>query len=189
MTMTYQELLTSLKDKHKILIAGSQRSGTTIATKMLANDLGYQDYYEEQIGSHWATARERFKRLCDNESNFVCQAPHLTAFCTEFDCDAVVFMARQFKDIEESAKRIGWMKFENEEKEAFKTLDREEDGFVTEYFGKDFFNLPIWDIKKRFYAELTGDKYLILNYSELKTHPLFITKEKRRNFHPRQTSL
>lgn len=96
-----------LRPYSKIIVTGPQRSGTTIAAVMIARDLGYYFYPEEQI-----RVRElwRVERLFNRTGNFVLQAPAICRWVHRFSAPdtAIVLMRRKIKDIIASQERIRW---------------------------------------------------------------------------------
>ena len=92
-----------------ILVTGPQRSGTTIAAKMIAEDTGklfvseghMQDARDEK-GALW--------HIMHRVRNIVIQCPRMSAYVHEYAAEnvLVVFMHRELEDIKASEAKIGW---------------------------------------------------------------------------------
>lgn len=157
----------------RIVVTGGQRSGTTICAAMIASDLGYWFYPEEQIRNHehW-----RVRRLFGRTTNFVLQAPALCRHVHKFSAPdvAIVLMRRNIEDIVASEKRIGW----------FGGIHH---AFELRRYGLEEGNIA--EAKYRYWEETQRD--LIHNpfeveYESLAAHPMWIPKEERRDFGARQ---
>lgn len=171
MDTSYQSIVENLRLFHKIFVTGPQRSGTMVIAAALAHDLGYYFYPEEQIRvwEWW-----RVERLWGRTSDFVLQAPALCRYAhkiPEPKETAVVLVRREIADIVASERRVNWTGAERE---------RRRYGFASGV---------ISEIKYHYWEEY--QKHLIPNafeidYESLAEHPLWVTKELRRDFGPRQ---
>jgi len=154
-----------LKHHDQIVVTGPHRSGTTIVMEMIAHDLNYERYREEK-GS-------------------VYQVPLLSSKCHELpDYVAVVFVRRPEEDILASQKRINWGDEDNKINE-FHEITKYHD-FVSLLDSEWSAAKVKYEVWKRAQKEKIRHPYEI-NYNSLFGHPLWIPKEKRKNFNPRQT--
>jgi len=102
-------MFAELKRHNRIFVVGPQRSGTRIASVMIAYDTGHELIDErvfavDCLSRFYETVRETHGRQA------VIQAPGLTRWVHRFveDTDAVVFMMRSRDEIRASELRIGW---------------------------------------------------------------------------------
>jgi len=160
----------------KIMVTGPQRSGTTICAKMIAHDLGVRYIDEDDIG--WKSAsvmdEDALRRLFQNETGFVVQAPAAAHMCHQLGADdvAVVFMMRDVDAIIASQKRIGW-KYERVELDKY-----------------DAPHGPIAVVKYRCWFMWQRDMIkhpFEIEYAALHQHPMWVPQDKRRGFATRQT--
>jgi len=168
-------LFEKLKRWPRILVTGPQRSGTRIATQMIAQDTGHWFVGEEGFGTD--SVNKLLEKL-ETGRNMVIQCPAMSPFVNLFgmhDADLfVVMVQRDQDDIRASRKRIGWRW---EMAELIRCLNLEGDSA---------------EIKYRFWSEFQkGDlkhRGMDLEYESLSEHPLWIPKEKRGRFGARQTA-
>lgn len=154
----------------KIIVTGPQRSGTTICAAMIAHDLGYYFYPEEQIrvSELW-----RVKRLFRRTSKFVLQAPAICRYVHQFSAPevAIVLVRRDIDDIITSQQRVDW---------------------TAELYELRRYGLRsgrIAEVKYKYWEECQQDKILNafeVDYGSLIDHPLWVPKERRADFGPRQ---
>jgi len=138
---------------------------------MIAHDLGRIFYPEEYIRV-WEQWRMGYMMKRDN---FVLQAPALCRYIdkyTEQDV-AIVLMRRPIADIVASEQRINW---EGQPRELAQYGLKE--GVISEV------KYRYWDERQR---ELIDNPFEI-EYSSLKSHPMWIPETERGNFGPRQYS-
>lgn len=173
--MEIYKLITTLKelDFKKVLIIGSQRSGTTIAGKIISSELNYEYIDEGEINVDDLLL---FYKTYFEKESFVMQAPGLTYISHKLPKDIFfIYMNRDFKDIEKSANRISWIEDKYEAGKYFLETDKS------------------WEIKKQIWdkwqKDLLQDRYAELNYESLEIHPLWIKKESRENFSFKQTEI
>jgi hypothetical protein len=174
--MTLSELVPALARFSKIIVTGPQRSGTTIATKMLAAELEYPAVLEESF-------REQdlieFGAVLLKHPACVVQAPALSAVAHLFKQNevAVVFMLRRTEDIRQSEQRINWLAGHDKIEKA-------------KYFATKS-DLPISVLKTKMWNQhqkpLLGSRAFELEYESLASHPLWVEQDLRRDFGPRQT--
>jgi len=177
-----------LKRHQQIIVTGPHRAGTTIATKMIANELGYECYTEEQV-TLFCTLQAKINDNHLNDKTAVYQAPLLASRCHKFpEYVAVVFMYRNISDIIASEKRINWGSpgVGNEPREIvkyFSHIENPDDKWkkmsiaVVKYI--------VWEkIQKK------DIKYPYeLEYESLAEHKLWVPKEQRKDFEARQTKI
>lgn len=160
--MTLTELLSSLPQVRKLVVTGPQRSGTTIAGKILAKELDLPYVDEKAIGFH------KWPRFLQVETGVI-QAPGLFHRIQEMACPKVV-MIRDLDDIQASEKRIRWRAagewahFERQDK-------------------------PISQVKYEFWDKVKEglSDWYELEYESLSTHEMWVPKEFRKQFKPKQT--
>jgi hypothetical protein len=158
---------------NKILVTGPQRSGTTICGKMIAQDLGMK-YVDEDTFKVFDI--DLFEDLINDSERLVIQCPGLCHIIHLYGRGniAIVFMKRDIKDIIASQERIHWPKEKGELTKYEKT-----EGIISKV-KYDFWHFHQKD-KINFQFEI--------EYSSLKSHPLWIPKDKRINFKPKQTKI
>ena len=171
--MDYKHVLAGLTSANhtRIMVSGPQRSGTTIATKMLAEDLGFRCVLEEEFNFHDLT---KLVKIVTDSNCFVIQAPTMSSICHRLQV-AVVFMRRSLEDIGKSQDRIKW-DHEHAEKNRY-FHDGEEPIAQVKY--------RAWEKHQR--AFLPPGSAFDLDYESLKGHRLWIDKELRVGFRGRQT--
>jgi hypothetical protein len=166
----------------RIIITGSQRSGTTAVSQMIADDLGYRNIDEAEFGIH---DYNRFEKLLELK-NVVIQCPALTHRLLDIHQEStlIIWMHRPFEEIRKSMKRIGWDKTE----EAFEKQ---------KYFDLESvdYSKPIEQIKNEYWTNVQKPNlhcnYMVLNYhsSYIKFHPRFLSDKYRKNLSSKQTRL
>lgn len=181
-----------LEPFHYILITGPQRSGTTIAANMIAEDLDYDLYYDGNVTSNlgkwpgefhiqefidlYHSDREIVKArpYTRRSDRFVLQCP---AFCRfvhhwkDVDGLAVVMMIRPVEDIIASQERIGWG-FEEQERELYDGAQ----GPIAQV------KYNLWPTQKK----ILGERAFELEYESLSGHTMWVPKEMRAEFTSRQ---
>ena len=164
----------NLDEFRHILVTGPQRSGTTIAARMLAHDLGYKYVDERKVGvrSYAGLFSELNRDRCS-----IIQGPCYSSDCHWIDTEetAVVFMIRDTDDIEASQKRIDWQEEEIELANYYKNRGKIA---TVRYYA--------WH---NFQKEAMRVPYFELDYESLSSHPLWIEKPERTEFHKRQWKL
>ena len=168
----------------RILVTGPQRSGTTIAAKMIAKDTGYKYIDEFDFGTK---DEKGFLSTLTNCKNLVIQCPAMSHLVHKVanDDTLVVMMMRDINDIVASEKRVNWSGGPYAELEKFGMTGKRARSF-RQHGGK------ISELKYKRWNEEQKNKipnYLELEYESLSKHPLWVPKEKRVNFHPKQTTL
>ena len=163
-----------ISNYHKVVVTGSQRSGTTICSKMISHTFKLPLYDEVTFKAH---NKVMFKNLLNKES-FVIQAPGMFKECMSIKDDdvLVVVMKRDINDIIFSDMRIGWSSSGENKVELAK-------------FGLKNLNLHSSVVKMDYFKTHKPKNYLIINYEDLKEHPLWVDKFNRQNFSAKQTEV
>jgi hypothetical protein len=160
-----------------VIVSGPHRSGTTICAKMIAQDTGKTFYPEESFGPDNHTA---WREMVESASG-VMQCPSMACYLGELGgfCDvAVVMMRRDLAAVQASHRKIGWSA----------------DGFYHLRYcaelgcygaGKDE------DLAEVKYRVWKGQRLLLqhacnVEYESLEEHPLWVSREKRTGWGPRQ---
>lgn len=162
-----------LKAYQRVIVTGPQRSGTTITARIIAHDTGLE-YVDEQ--AFRATDVDKWRGVVPSRTNYVMQAPGMCRYVHEFGaCDdlAVVLVRRSVEDIEASQKRVGW----------------NWDAFELDRYGLAADMGPIAQVKYDFwdsYQRALIKHPFEIAYEDLAGHPLWVSKDKRGNFGPRQ---
>ena len=161
-----------LKFYRTVLVTGPQRSGTTIAARMIAHDTGHQYVDEDEFH---VDNLDEFKPIVRRRRRIVVQCPALCRLVHHFadDRTLVVLMRRPIGDITQSQKRINW----REETRELRKYGRR-DGVIAEI------KYGYWD--ERQFAEIPHA--LEVQYDSLAAHPLFVPRASRARFEPRQTT-
>ena len=175
--MNYTKLLNTLKkdDAKRILVTGAHRSGTTFASLVLGSDLNILTYNEENIDGGNTRLLNRFQQW---HKQYVLQAPGLSLNCHDFDFDAIVFMRRNYGDTARSMAILN-----------NSVITNEYNRIKSRYNEYSEYNLP--EAKYRIFTEVQMPlikKPYILDYESLEGHPLWISEERRANWHIRQVS-
>jgi hypothetical protein len=152
-----------LKEFKRILVTGPHRSGTTIAMRMIAADLGYRPVDEEEF--KW-----RFIRLIPDVwlPGTVLQAPNAFPWLpvlTGGD-DAVIVMRRPLADIAASVSR----------QKSPKGLEVTAPVYAAEQ------GYALWDQVKNL-EPWQRFKWFEVEYEALAAHPLWVPKDERENWH------
>jgi hypothetical protein len=163
---------------NKILVTGPRRSGTTIASRMVAADTGHR--FVDESDYRWGSL-SRFERILAEPDPMVIQCPN---FCHLIEPFAridrlIVFMKRDVAHIVRSQRRIGWTgawsnKLRYRYKVAPWTLLR-----------------PISEIRYiywRRYQRHQIPHYLEQDYEALSQHRLWLDPDQRQDFKPKQTA-
>lgn len=186
--MTSRADLRALGGFRVVLVTGPQRSGTQIATQIIAAETGHEAVMEGKFCVH---NRELFEALIRERSNVVVQCPgmchivHHVATNVELEPDwrekeggpdiAVVLMRRQVSDILASQERIGWTAAHEAEE-------------LAKYSG---YGPPIavakyhfWDVCQRWLVPYSME----VEYESLAGHPLWVPKSRRGGWTAHQTA-
>ncbi|MEA1909731.1 MAG: hypothetical protein U9M89_01770 [Patescibacteria group bacterium] len=170
-----------LKNETKVIVTGCQRSGTRIASKMIAYDLGlpYIDELEYNIHSE-----SDLLKILEKHDRFVLHAPNwvsmrLIPFAPIMQSIFVVYVSRSPKDICRSMERINWAPKARTVLERLGVLNPEP---------WHMYALPTM-IQMRWKHSIKPrlTKYLGIEYTDLKNHIMWIDKEDRKEFVWNQT--
>ena len=166
----YLEALRWTRAYRKVVVTGSQRSGTTVCARMLAADRGWDFIDETRIGTDGTddTTMTRLRALLDGRDGFVLQMPNLLMRTGEVADLAgtgrtgILVMRRPFREVEASRQRIGLLP-----------------------------RLPLMEYRQLYIEHcLQGRPHMrVLDYADLEGHPMHVPKDQRRNFKPKQTTL
>ncbi len=167
---------------HKILVTGPQRSGTRIASRMIACDTKYS-YIDEH--TFRTDDIEQFNKVMLSPYKSVVQCPGMNYCIEQYSASdiLIVMMIRPIPDIIRSEKRVEWVNGPYHEYEKYgigrlqaRTLRRKGDRISLR--------------KYQYWKDCQKGKikhFLELEYESLKYHHLWIPKEKRLHFTAEQT--
>ncbi len=165
--------LDDLRRFPKLLVTGPARSGTTIASEILAQDLGYECLLEEVYDVH--DLHKAFD-LWKYSTEIVLQAPSLSSYCHLFvPPGAIIWMIRPVEEIIRSQLRVGWQ-LPKQEIISYQEQNLEKIAETKLYYWRNY------------QKTLVEDRCFELDYHSLHSHPLWISDPLRSNFHLRQTS-
>ena len=163
-----------LKKWQRILVTGPQRSGTRIASQMIAHDTDYWFVGEEEFG---VDSLNRLWKILQISRRIVVQCP---AICAHVDLLGetdpglgIVMMRRDLEDIKASEERIFW---KWEMPELMRMGVTEGNSARLKY--------SAWDVSQK---GLLGEQAIEVQYTSLEQHGLWIAKPGRARFGPRQT--
>lgn len=168
------ELLPELKRQSAIVVTGPQRSGTTIAAHILAQELGYTYVDENDFGIYDPARATQFLR----NGRVVLQSPGLM-YCAHQLPACIVVMRRPLAEIAASEKRVGWRESYGGAGYQMETaLYNRNYGFS----GQDiaWTKYLCWDM----FQKARCDNWFDLDYQSLRDHPLWV--EQRKDFTARQ---
>ncbi len=163
-----------------ILVTGPHRSGTTIAARMIVEDLAV-DYYEEEDVFYFCQTADVNKVDLRAFLKFVGGDPlvlRCPALCSQVHKYAdieglfVVLMVRPIDDILASQRRVRWG-FEAHELKAYPGA-------------KGSIARVKYDFWREVQAPVLNGKSLELHYESLAAHPMWVPKERRADFYIRQ---
>jgi len=159
-----------LKQFKRVYVTGPQRSGTTICTKMISQDTGFDSIDERQYRqdkNHFDALRGR--------KEIVIQCPKYNHIIHEHSDSQsiIVMMMRPVKEIIQSQIRVNWQHEKHE---------------LSKYNVKDG---PIAKVKYDFWEKQKRliEHYLEIEYRSLEAHPLWIDDKLRRYFKIKQTKI
>jgi hypothetical protein len=171
------EYLADLSDR--IVVTGPQRSGTTVATQMIAHDTGYQ--YVDELDFDGVNLMFFSQRL--SVPRVVLQAPALLKVLVDHPPPDVliVLMRRSLDEIHESEDRI------RRQMPQGGGLDR-----VLRRWEMVRFGMTEGDVAAAKYAYWDANRpanSIEISYESLAEHWAFVEKAERANFHLKQTSV
>lgn len=171
-TSSLREAVARAREFRKVLVTGPQRSGTTIAARILAQELGCRFVSEKGVKTHslWRLHKRLFSWRRE-----VIQGPCFCSICHHIDAPKtlVVFMRRPVEEIVASENRIGWNFHENELANYFRDA-----GVISAV------RYECWE---RFQRDRMEVPWIELAHSALGEHPLWKEREARRHFTAHQT--
>jgi hypothetical protein len=182
-TQSYQEVLGALRldGKLRVVVSGPQRSGTTIAAKMLAADLGFKYIDEMAFGTHDIHGLMRELK----KPRVVIHAPALSRFLELIPNASIVWMRRALTDVLLSQRKLGLDIFAHPGKPFEQNEDSERDAYG------EHSSEPLAAVKTRYWEQFQrihlGDRAFDLDYDTLNGHPMWVDSEARKEFHRRQT--
>ena len=167
-TLDYAEILRKVDGKSYIFITGPQRTGTTFAAKIIAEDLEYDHIDEQEFGTYHL---ERLSKLIQSRSRCVIQAPalsHKAHLFHAFDDAAVIWMKRNSRDTLSSEESKNWRNqaHSRETRTYHDSFNISRNASADSYWMKN----DIWD---RHQSRLHRCNYN-LDYESLRIHPKFI---------------
>lgn len=162
-----------LKDYKKIFVVGLGRSGTRIATRMIAQDTGKDFIDETEWGVHDI---DKLKHINKYRSNFVIQA-NSAYYCIGFFSRSDTLIVYVKRDLEEI--KASWARLRN-----LGSLNTSMwSNIQPQLLITNEERLAIMEAKKEKIKNL-----LEIQYNDLKGHPLWLDSEVRANFRWYQTS-
>ncbi len=158
----------------RIAVTGPQRSGTTIAAKMIAQDTGHRLVDEFDFG---VFDKERWLAAL-REPNVVVQCPHMLRELVDQGLSdvLVVLLRRDLAAIHASEERIGF-----EEHFSGNTIELATFGLITGDAAR--LKYEYWDSHPK------PPLHVEIEFEDLSDHPLFIAAPFRAGFGPKQTEL
>lgn len=159
-----------LRAQRRIVVTGPQRSGTTIATQMIAADTGHRFVDEGAFSVYDEAAWREILQ----QDDVVVHCPHMLKDIVDNPPAGifVVLMHRDLTEIHRSARRIGWNHYGNPP-ELRKFNVPEGDSAAIKY--------AYWDShEKRF-------PFIEVPFESLRGHPLYVDEQHRISFDPKQT--
>ena len=152
----------------KVLITGSQRSGTTIASHIIAHDLHYQ-YIDER--DFYVRDKPTFESFLADDNPMVIQCPAMSSCIHEYSNDDILiaWMIRPIEEIIASGERIGWGQLKERNSYKVQNDDRHIAVIALEYWQRQKTVIKHW---------------LELDYHSLRGHELWV--DRRDEFGARQ---
>ena len=183
------------KEFKRIIIVGTQRSGTTFTAQAIADTLNYKFIDEKEFS---VRNSKIFKQLIQ-QTNIVVQAPAMTHKIQTLisEDDLVVFMNRKWSDIVKSVykknrKLSNWVFMKTVydlDKSYFTDADPNCLDIYNTQVDIDSYYLDSYYKMWKYYQSKVIKNNITLEYESMKTHPLWIEKNQRTNFSPKQTTI
>lgn len=179
----------------RIVIVGTQRSGTTFTSQALSETLSFRNVDEHEFNVRNV---EMFKNVF-KEKNIVVQAPAMTCRIQKLvgKNDLVIFMVRKWSDIVKSVfkkngKISNWVTMDtmyDVEKHYYSEYDSECGKIYEEVVDRNSYYLDApYKVWKNYQIKNIPNA-ISLEYESMKSHPMWIDKKDRKNFHEKQTRL
>lgn len=177
------EQLKNICDKHdKIFVTGAGRSGTTIISRIISDMCGHE-HIDSSIGIRATQTFEVLKKRVGEKGKMVFHGPEYYIYISQptFPKDLfVVWVNRDWADIMNSAKRVGWnpTPYEKELRHYIKDSD-------LKLFDSMVFPENAYFYWKE-YLKPNFRNYIEVNYTDFEEHQLFLPKNERKGFSIRQ---
>ena len=192
-TVDYNENL--FKGYKRIIVVGSQRSGTTFTSRALANTLNFRNIDEAEFG---VDKVDRFRDIMKQE-NIVIQAPDMTCRIQALvgKDDLVIFMKRKWSDIlkglyRKNGKLSNFILMETMfdwDKHRFNEYDSNCTDVYIKHVDKDSYYLNSYYSMWKYYQSKIIPNCIALDYESMKTHPMWLNKDQRKDFTEKQTEI
>lgn len=181
--MILSDVVTAMRGVTKAIVTGPQRSGTRIAAKIIASELGLEYIDERRIDFE---NESRLRAILRDRDGIVVQCPAMSHLCHTLAHDVfVVFVARRISEIVKSQRRVNWNWAEHERRKLAK--------FASYYLDGDPIaaqKYSVWEQLQRPWIEHDGPaRCATLEYDSLREHELWVPAEKRAEFLMHQTTL
>jgi hypothetical protein len=172
-----------LKDYRVVLVTGCQRTGTHIASQMIAHDCSFKFIEERVFNTH---QEQTFRQIVDNSVRVVIQCPAMMYMLQDIASDdiAIVVMHRDKPDVLDSMSRIRW--FERGEHE----IEVGKYGIDPALINAK--SVDIHDLKYTHFNLYQRDSIphvYDIQYQDLEHHVMWIEADKRKSFGDWQTDL
>jgi hypothetical protein len=199
-SMNYFEQKETIAKFKKVMVMGPHGAGNKIMSLIIAQDFGLQhiwsdkpwntdDYYSERLGLKYY-----LERLNEEDENYVSFCPSFTAHLhriSEYLQDVlVVMMHKDLDEIDDYINRNEFLKKETMVYESTRYND-----IITEDFPEDadkLLSMSLEELTYEFFENYQKEyvpNVIHVHHSSLEQHPLFIPKEKRKNFNCWQTTI
>lgn len=157
----------------RILVTGPQRSGTTIAARMIAADTGHRFIDESEFGVYDVP---RWRALLAQDE-VVIQCPHMIKLIVDERRDdiMVVLMRRDLREVHASENRIGW-------EQTYRGNSAELAVFGLSKGRSADVKYAYWD------AQPKPPHFIEIAYESLHEHPLHVSAEQRTSFGRKDTA-
>ena len=191
----YLEALRWANAYRKLIVTGSQRSGTTICAQMLSVDLRWE-YFDETVVD--LASIDKVARLMRDREKFVLQMPSLLRKADDIaewlgDGEgSVIVMRRPYREVEASRRRIGLRPRENVDRCLRQDLVERAHSVGYPLPSPQTFltrKLSLMEFRQIYISHYLQHlpHFFVLDYSDLTGHPLYVAPEFRRSFRPKQT--
>jgi|TARA_R110001592_G_scaffold88735_2_gene261229 hypothetical protein len=195
----------------KVIIVGSQRSGTTFVSNALSKTLGFHHWDETDFNVKNVVQFQELLNRNYPQGGVVMQAPGLTHIIhalVDEDC-LVVFMDRKWSDILKSVIRkngkvSSWIKmnvlyesnkfhythgYSKLENWSYNDVDLDAEKVYEEKVDKNSYYLDVTYKMWKYYQRDRIQNYVELDYESMSNHGLWIPKKNRKDFNPKQFEL
>lgn len=186
-TITLDALLSQLDGFTKIIVTGPQRSGTTIAGKIIADAMGLPNLDERVVGPG---NKAGFLEKIAQEPRFVFQFPNACEWLqdlADLEDIGIVFMERANADILASQERIAWRGGTPKGYPKYALTDLPE--HVTALLDDENHLFENRKIVFETYQRPLLRNCFVLQYDSMKSEAAWVEKADRKNFNPKQTKV